>query len=441
MADGRPGDPASGAPPGGDPGGVRHVYVHAPFCARRCFYCDFAVTVNRHGGWEVWAGALEQELALLEDPDGGPAGPGRSGDRSPPVNMASRLDTLFIGGGTPSLLGPGAMAALRSALGATRLDHADLEWTAEANPESLTPELASAWAAAGLNRLSLGVQSFQEPVLRWMGRLHGAAGARGAVTTARDRGIRNLSVDLIFGLPATLERDWRGDLEAALSLGVPHISLYGLTAEAGTPLARQVSRGRVRMPDDGRYEDEYLEAHQLLTSAGYRHYEVSNFALPGFESRHNRAYWTGVPYLGLGNSAHSLLPPVRRWNRRDWADYVAELRAGRLPVEEEEVPGPEAAELERIWLGLRTDRGVALSTLDEGDRERIRTIWLPRGLAEVDGDRIRLTPRGWLLLDELTVELAGRPAQAAPGSSAPHTPDPVPHIPGAAAAPGPGAPG
>lgn len=396
---------------------VRSVYVHAPFCARRCFYCDFAVTVNRHGGWEAWAGALRQEVALWEEAGAALQGtadpealPVSMGPPEPPAVLASRLETVFVGGGTPSLLGPGAMAGLTEVLGPDRLDHPELEWTAEANPESLTPELASAWRAAGLNRLSLGVQSFQAPALRWMGRLHGVDGARNAVRVAREEGIHNLSVDLIFGLPAALERDWRADLETALSLNVPHISLYGLTSEAGTPLARQVAEGRVHMADDRRYEEEYLSAHELLTAEGYGHYEVSNFARPGFESRHNRACWDGLPYLGLGNSAHSYLPPIRRWNRRDWADYLRMLGANEAPVAERERLGPAELELERIWLGLRTDRGLELATLGPEDRNRIRTAWLPRGLARVRDGIVRLTARGWLLLDDLAVQLKGRPA-------------------------------
>ncbi|HSG46204.1 MAG TPA: radical SAM family heme chaperone HemW [Longimicrobiales bacterium] len=370
---------------------VGSVYLHAPFCVRRCFYCDFAVEVRREGDAEAWAAAMGRELRLLEE-DG--------------VRLADSLETVYVGGGTPSLLGPGAMALLADVLGRDRLSHPELEWTSEANPESLTPDVAAGWRAAGVNRLSLGVQSFQEPVLRWMGRLHGAQGARDAVGAARGAGIGNLSVDLIFGLPESLDRDWRADLDAAAALDVPHISLYGLTAESGTPLGRSVAEGRVAMPPDERYREEYLEAHERLTGLGFRHYEVSNFARPGHESRHNLRYWDGSPYLGLGNGSHSFLPPIRRWNLRGWDAYLEGLEDGRIPVADSEVVRDAAAHLERLWLGLRTDRGVPDHWLAGPRAETLLSGWCSRGLACREDGALRLTAEGWLLLDRLTVELS-----------------------------------
>jgi len=388
--------PEQGARPTGPEGGgwpveVRNVYVHAPFCARRCFYCDFAVQVRRDADPEPWAEAIRRERALL--------------DAEGRAELAPSLETLYVGGGTPSLLGDQAMAHLADALGRRHLVGPTLEWTAEANPESVTPALARAWRRAGVNRMSLGVQSFQETVLRWMGRLHGAEGARRAVAEIRAAGIADLSVDLIFGLPEGLPRDWRADLQAAIALDVPHISLYGLTAETGTPLARGVTEGRISMAGEARYEEEYLEASERLGSAGYHQYEVSNFARDGAESRHNRAYWDDRPYLGLGNSSHSYLPPLRRWNLREWPAYLSEVESDRLPVGGEELPAVAARRLEWIWLGLRTDRGLPLERLPGvGVEARIRD-WIRRGLAGKDEDRIRLTARGWLLLDTLAVEL------------------------------------
>ena len=219
------------------------------------------------------------------------------------------LDTLYVGGGTPSLLGTGAMDGLASVFGPRLLSHPFLEWTAEANPESFTPGIARAWREAGVNRVSLGVQSFHEASLRWMGRLHGSAGAAEAVRNARRAGFGNVSADLIFGLPGHLARDWDDDLERLLDLGVEHTSLYGLTVEPRTPLGRAVADGRERVASEGRYRDEYLAAVERLTGAGYLHYEVSSFAIPGRESRHNEVYWSGRPYLGLGNGAHSFRKP------------------------------------------------------------------------------------------------------------------------------------
>lgn len=371
---------------------IQSVYVHAPFCARRCFYCDFAVTVDRSPDPRSWLAAIAAEFRLQVE-DG--------------WEVAPRLDTLFVGGGTPSLLGAGAMEGLAEILGRERLSHPELEWTVEANPESVTPALVRGWRKAGVNRISLGVQSFEGGVLRWMGRLHGAEGAREAVRVVRDGGIENVSVDLIFGLPSRLERCWSRELDEILSLELPHVSLYGLTAEPGTPLGKAVGCGRESLADGESYRQEYLEASSRLREAGYRHYEVSNFARPGAWSRHNEVYWSGRPYLGLGNSAHAYRAPVRRWNIRDWAAYRSAVEAGRLPVEEAEQVEGESARLERIWLALRTDTGLSREGMG-GAALALVERWQEWGLAEPGGTRVRLTPRGWLVLDRLAVDLDSR---------------------------------
>lgn len=369
---------------------VGSVYVHAPFCVRRCFYCDFAVQVRRTGDTAGWLEALSGEL--------------RAVDEEGLFVLADRLDTLYVGGGTPSLLGANAMAGLRDVLGSHRLPDGGIEWTAEANPESLTPEVALAWRRAGVNRLSLGLQTFDAPALRWMGRMHGPEGAAAAVRSARAGGLGNVSVDLIFGLPDHVGRSWRGDLERVLALDVPHVSLYGLTIEAGTPLGRAVREGREAPVDEDRYRDEFLLAADTLTAAGYEHYEVSNFARPGAASRHNLAYWRGAPYLGLGNGAHGYAPPVRRWNLRAWEDYAKVAKEGRSAEEGREVLDDLALRLERIWLGLRTSDGLEVAGLSARAGERVRR-WTREGIAEVREGRVRLRPEGWLVLDRLAVEL------------------------------------
>jgi oxygen-independent coproporphyrinogen-3 oxidase len=370
-------------------GGIRSVYVHAPFCVRRCVYCDFAVTVRSEGDVEGWAAALRGELALVTA-DG--------------EELSDRLDTLYVGGGTPSLLGRTAMQALARIVGPDRLSSAALEWTAEANPESFDADVAAGWRAAGLNRISLGVQSFHEPALRWMGRLHGAEGARRAVAAAKSAGLDNVSVDLVFGLPAALGRAWSEDLERALALDVPHVSLYGLSVEPATPLGRAVAEGKEPAVDEERYREEFLEAAETLAQAGYEHYEVSNFARPGHASRHNAVYWDGRPYLGLGNGAHSYVHPVRRWNVRDWNVYRERIAAGQRPEEGRERIDAAAAALERTWLSLRTRHGIALAALTSDARELVGS-WRQAGLALVEGERARLTARGWLILDRLAVDL------------------------------------
>lgn len=371
---------------------VGSVYLHAPFCARRCFYCDFAVDVRRSPDPGVWWAALEGELAALE--------------REGVAHLATPLDTVYVGGGTPSLLGPAAMAGVRRLLGPDRLAGGDLEWTAEANPESFDRAVAEGWRRAGVGRISLGTQSFQDAPLRWMGRLHGATGAERAVEVVRTAGFDSVSIDLIFGLPSTVPRDWSADLDRVLALDVPHVSLYGLTAESGTPLGRAVSAGRLSLAEESRYEEEYLEASERLRAAGYEHYEVSNFARPGHRSRHNAAYWAGVPYLGLGNGAHSFLPPERRWNVRDWTAYQEAATAGRLPLADRERVEGGARQLETIWLQLRTDAGIGWPPASTPEVRALGRRWIDASLAHLDGDRLVLTPAGWLLLDRLSVDLA-----------------------------------
>ncbi|MEX2467584.1 MAG: radical SAM family heme chaperone HemW [Gemmatimonadota bacterium] len=370
---------------------VGAVYVHAPFCARRCVYCDFAVKVRAEGGPEPWWEALRAELEHVR--------------REGLFELEPELTSLYVGGGTPSLLGPEAMDGLAGILGRERLV-GEFEWTAEANPESFDARVADGWRRSGVNRLSLGVQTFHDPALRWMGRLHGAEGGPRAVRTARAAGIDNLSVDLIFGLPAHLGRSWADDLERALDLGVPHVSLYGLTVESGTALGRAVAEGREAPVDEDRYADEFMAAAERLASAGFVHYEVSNFALPGHEARHNAAYWDGTPYLGLGNGAHSYAPPVRRWNVRDWDAYRARVLSGIGGEESREIVDGDASELERVWLGLRTRTGVPEP--EPGSRRALLVeSWVENGLAVTGGGRVRLQPAGWLLLDRLSVDFAG----------------------------------
>lgn len=377
----------------------RSLYIHVPFCARRCFYCDFAVQAVREPPVTEWIGAIARELELTAVEQGWKA----------PL----ALDTLYVGGGTPSLLGVAAMERLREALSplAELVDGA--EWTCEANPESFDVRLAEDWARAGVNRLSLGTQTFSPDALRWMGRLHGPEGPGRAIQAAREAGIENISIDLIFGLPDHLDRSWGDDLDRTLALGPSHVSLYGLTAEAGAPLGRRVAEGRESLADEDRYADEYLLAHDRLTAAGFEHYEVSNFARPGARSRHNAVYWTGAPYAALGPGAHALYPPLRRWNVRAWEAYRDTIAAGAMPVDDQEVVDEESGALEAVWLGLRTAEGYPLDRLTAGARARVQE-WERQKLAILHDGCVALTAAGWLLLDRLSLDLA-EPEEAASG--------------------------
>src|SRR6184192_4469865 len=376
-----------------------HLYLHVPFCVRRCSYCDFSIAVRKRipAGEYVDAVLKELELVRAADPGATPRG---------------ALETLYLGGGTPSLLPPDALATLVTALldafGATSSRDA-VEVTAEANPEDVTPELASVWRRAGVNRVSLGAQSFDDNVLRWMHRSHDAARIGAAVHALRGAGIDNISLDLIFALPAELQRDWERDLDLALSLGPDHLSLYGLTVEERTPLARWISRGAVVAPEEDRYAEEYLLAHARLAACGYRFYEVSNACRDGFRSRHNSAYWSGRAYVGLGPAAHSYDGRARRWNIAAWPAYARAIAAGRSPVECEEILTPEQRELERLYLALRTDAGLPVTALDS-PRPPSTTRWIEHGWAEVNAGRLVCKPQGWLRLDALVGDLTSTDA-------------------------------
>src|SRR5881409_453496 len=355
---------------------MRHLYLHVPFCVRRCSYCDFSIAVRKRIPAQEYVEAVLQEVTLRGLTDPGP---------EPGETEAHGLETLYLGGGTPSLLPPDLLAALltslRDAFGATSSRDA-VEVTLEANPEDVTPEHASVWRRAGVNRLSLGAQSFDDAVLAWMHRSHDAARIGAAVRTLRAAGIDNISLDLIFALPPELNRDWSRDLNEALALAPPHLSLYGLTVEERTPLARWISRGTSSAPDDDRYAAEYLLAHERLRNAGYHFYEVSNAARDGHRSRHNSAYWSGRPYSGLGPAAHSYDGRVRRWNLAPWEAYRRAVQSGRSAIESQEILTDEQRELERLYLALRTDAGLPLAALCR-PLPPSAALWVERGWADM----------------------------------------------------------
>ena len=363
----------------------RHVYLHVPFCARRCSYCDFSIAVRRDVPVDEYLAALEAELSL------------RFRDAAP-----SEVDTIYLGGGTPSRLGgPGIARAIALVERYFPLAGGG-ELTVEANPEDVSAAAVDAWVAAGVNRLSLGSQSFDDSVLAWMHRTHDAQAIERAVAAARRGGIRNLSLDLIFALPAELERDLERDVQRLVALEPDHVSLYGLTVESATPLGRWVERGdAIERPEEG-YEVEFLTAHTLLTSAGLEHYEVSNYALPGGRSRHNSAYWTGVPYVGLGPASHGFDGTVRRWNARAYSAWRDLAMAGTDPLEGQETLTDANRNAESVYLGLRSDRGLQLQS---GERDVVAQ-WQVAGWVTVGDDgRIRCTPLGWLRLDALAASL------------------------------------
>jgi oxygen-independent coproporphyrinogen-3 oxidase len=365
----------------------RHLYVHVPFCRRRCSYCDFSIAVRKDVPAEEFSTLVARELAIRPD-----------------AGTITQLDSLYFGGGTPSHLGPAGVAFLIRILkdsGATLSSGAEV--TLEANPEDIDPEAVTAWLEAGVNRLSIGIQSFHAGVLDWMHRGHSAEAAADAFRIARAAGFANLSIDLIFGLPERLGRSWEADLSRAIDLAPDHVSLYSLTVEPRTPLGRWTARGDEAAPSDDRQADEFMVAHETLQGAGWEHYEVSNYARPGFRSRHNSSYWRRVPYIGVGPSAHSFDGRARRWNTEAFAAWAAQVRAGTDPRGGGEVVSDDQRRAEHAYLGLRTDAGAALAG---GDLDRARS-WERMGWATIDAGLVRLTAAGWLRLDALAAQLGG----------------------------------
>ena len=361
---------------------VRHLYIHVPFCARRCSYCDFSIAVRRTTPVDEYLDALSRELGATD-------------------TRGWSLDTLYLGGGTPSTLGGEGIARLLDMVRErARLD-AGAEVTVETNPDDVTPATIEAWRRAGVNRVSLGSQSFEPAVLEWMHRSHDAAQIERAVRTLREGGIENVSLDLIFALPRSLGRDWARDVDLALALEPTHVSLYGLTVEPHTPLGRWRDRGLVQEADEDAYEVEFLHAHRALGAAGFEHYEVSNFGLPGRESRHNSSYWRGVPYAALGPSAHRFDGAERSWNVAAYAEWRDRLARGESVVAGSEALDDENRAAERVYLGLRTTRGLEC---DDAELDLVRP-WLDAGWGRLDGRTIVLSPAGWLRLDALAASL------------------------------------
>jgi oxygen-independent coproporphyrinogen III oxidase len=363
----------------------RHVYIHVPFCARRCAYCDFAIAVRKHVPVEEYVAGTASELELRF-----------------PTSQPWVADTLYFGGGTPSRLGGAGIARLLERVRDRVTLAPGAEVTLEANPEDIDLESVRQWRDAGVNRLSIGSQSFDDDVLRWMHRTHDSSAIRRAVEAARAGGIDNYSLDLIFALPPELDRSWERDVSEALALEPSHLSLYGLTVEPATPLARWRERGSASDAPEESYEREFLHAHDALSAAGLEHYEVSNFGHPGRRARHNSAYWTGASYAGLGPSAHEFDGVTRRWNVAPYSEWQRRVAAGQDPLDGQERLDEANRAAEQVYLGLRTDSGLRLCGTEFS---RVQP-WIEAGWGNLTGDgRLVLTPLGWLRLDTLAADL------------------------------------
>jgi putative oxygen-independent coproporphyrinogen III oxidase len=362
------------------------LYAHIPFCLTRCGYCDF----NTYAGLDHlsgrYVGALiaEADLAAAEW-SGAP------------------FTSLFMGGGTPTTLpAAGIRRLLECFRGAFGLE-TDAEVTSEANPDTVDQAYLAELREAGVNRLSIGLQSFDPSVLKALERIHSAESARSAFGAARLAGFESVNLDLIYGAEGETLDSWRRTVSEAIALEPEHLSCYALTIEPATSLGRKVAAGLVPAPDVDVQAEMYEAACSMLADAGYEHYEVSNWAKPGHRSVHNMGYWQGRPYLGLGAGAHSHRDGVRWWNVRPPQQYLAEVEAGRRPVGGSEALSRAEREMERLLLGLRVADGVPAVWIDP---ERAAGF-VADGLAEQRNGRLGLTDRGMFVANELVLALVG----------------------------------
>jgi len=361
--------------------GVRHLYVHLPFCAHRCGYCDFVTLVGRADGHGAYVAALFTELGLEAS------------------LLADELETVFLGGGTPTFTEPEALARLLGALPTP----SSAEVTVEANPETVTPALASLLRRHGANRISLGAQSFQPELLAVLERRATPAAVRSAFYHLRDAGFDNISLDLIYGIPGQSPSHLERDLAEAIALGPEHLSCYELEAKPGTRFAHAHGEELARQADA--MEGYFELVVETLRGAGYRWYETANFCRADRQARHNVAYWQGRDYLGIGIGAVSTVDGLRWRNRPSLRGYVAALADGRRPPREEEPLEPEVQGRERLMLGLRLDEPVSLAdvagALDEAALARMERL----GLARRTAGGLTLTRRGRFLGGGVTAEL------------------------------------
>ncbi|QMU98353.1 coproporphyrinogen III oxidase [Microbacterium esteraromaticum] len=370
------------------------AYLHVPFCRVRCGYCDFntyTATELRGATQDEYADTLIREIALARDVLGEADG-------------IRPLDTVFFGGGTPTLLPAGDLARMLSAATSAFGIRDDAEVTVEANPDTVTPEVVRTLVDAGVTRLSIGMQSAVPHVLAALDRTHRPENVRTAVDAARGGGL-DVSVDLIYGAPGESLADWQESLDAALALEPDHISAYALIIEDGTKLARQIRRGEVPAPDDDLQADMYEAADQRLGGAGFDWYEVSNWARADgadHRSRHNMAYWRGSDWWGFGPGAHSHVAGLRWWNVKHPAAYAQRLALGESPAAGRERPDLEARTLERVLLQSRLAEGLPIDGIAENRRDRVAELisdGLVDAAAALREHRVRLTLRGRLLAD------------------------------------------
>lgn len=369
---------------------VAGIYIHVPFCQGRCIYCDFYSTTEGEEWKSRYVDALLAELRMRRD-----------------ELPLARVHSIYIGGGTPSQLPARALSGILNEVCRLYPVDSDAEVTVEANPDDVTPEWLAALSHTPVNRLSMGVQSFDDALLRLIRRRHTAQQAVRAVEQAARHGISNVSIDLIYGLPTQTMEQWQADVRQALALDVQHLSAYSLSYEEGTPLWRMLEQGRIEEADEELSLCMYEHLIDSTRAAGFAHYEISNFCRPGRHSQHNSAYWHGVPYLGFGPGAHSYDGMrTRRWNLSDLKGYVQ--AAGSMPPHQSEVLTDDELYDETVMTRLRTSEGLSLDLLTAAYRAYCMAQAEPHlraGRLEQAGSTIRLTRQGIFTSNDIISDL------------------------------------
>ena len=382
------------------------LYIHIPFCLKKCAYCDFYSVADLSLG-EAFLDAVIHEMQLLG-------------------SLPLAFDTIYLGGGTPSVLPPRSIESLIAKTVSQFDIHSNAEITIEVNPGTIDRECLIAYQRAGINRINIGVQSFSDTALDFLGRIHTSVEAETAIVQARQVGFDNLGLDLIFGLPDQNMQGWQQDLEKAVGFTPEHLSCYTLTYEKGTPLEKRIARGRVCPLDDDRVADLFKTTQNVLAQNSYEHYEIANYARldrgcrsinteKSYRSRHNQKYWTGAPYIGLGPSAHSFVEPERRWNVADIHTYLARLEQGVLPIQSSEALTDEQRLTETLYLELRTLEGINIPRLEEKYHLDFHARYgntvndlLQQELLELTETRCVLTRKGMRFLDGIAAMLLGQ---------------------------------
>lgn len=369
------------------------IYLHIPFCKQACHYCDFHFTTSQRGKPELLDAMLREIEMRMEEMSG------------------QVIDTIYFGGGTPSLLTHTELMRFFDAIYSRFEVNPAAEITLEANPDDLSKEQLKMFRNTPVNRFSIGIQSFREQDLKAMNRAHTSAQAERCTLDAADAGFENLSVDLIFGLPDLSMEAWMENVKMALALPITHVSCYGLTIEPKTALAWQINKGMVKIPDDELAAAQYQWLLDMAEDSGFPWYEISNFAQPGFESKHNTSYWKGIPYFGVGPSAHSYNGTIRSWNVSSNAVYVKEMQEGRRAAETESLD--ESGRFHELVLtSLRVRNGLSVTDIRNiyGNDVHRSLLEAAQGYIEQDwlihrDDRLKLSRQGLLFADKITSDL------------------------------------